>query len=123
MATTFGRRAGPQARSPTQPAQILREPAAAMEMTAPSAFELAPADTLSLDDELREWKRNRRSGFEIPWSQLSLMASPCFGIASFVLPDSTNDAVNWLLYALMAISLVAGVSRRRKRAQTAATPV
>jgi hypothetical protein len=42
------------------------------------------------------------------------MASLCFGLASFVLPDKTNDVVNWLLYGLMAISFVAGISRRRR---------
>ncbi|HEY7978467.1 MAG TPA: hypothetical protein VID67_09755 [Rhizomicrobium sp.] len=73
------------------------------------------ADTPSLDDELREWKRNRKAGFQMPWRQISLMASLCFGIASFVLPDKTNDAVNWLLYGLMAISFAAGISRRRRR--------
>ncbi|MBS0273814.1 MAG: hypothetical protein JSR55_05305 [Proteobacteria bacterium] len=118
MATTFGRRAGPQARA--QPAKAIREPAAAeAKLPWPSAFENGP-DAPSLDDELREWKRNRKSGFQIPWAQLSLMASLCFGIASFVLPDGTNEVVNWLLYALMAVSFIAGISRRRrKRAETA----
>ena len=36
----------------------------------------------------------------MPWPQLSLMASLCFGIASFVLPDSVNDNVDWLLWGL-----------------------
>jgi hypothetical protein len=85
----------------------------------PSGLEDSHAPILSLDDELREWKKNRKSGFQMPWRQISLMASLCFGIASFVLPDATNDAVNWLLYALMAISFVVGISRRRKRAEPA----
>jgi hypothetical protein len=41
-----------------------------------------------------------------------LTASLCFGIASLVLPDTVNDAVNWLLYALTAASLYAGLRRR-----------
>ena len=43
---------------------------------------------------------NRRAGrsFKMPWAQLSLMASLCFGIASFVLPDSINGSVEWLLW-------------------------
>jgi hypothetical protein len=45
------------------------------------------------------------------------MASSCFGIAYFALPDTVNDAVQWLLFALMAASLYAGFSRRRTGAQ------
>jgi hypothetical protein len=113
MPATFGRRAGLQASAPR--AKIVREPVAPEVIPpAPPAFEsAAPADTLSLEDELREWKRNR--GYAIPWRQISLMASLCFGIASFVLPDTTNNAVNWLLYGLMAISFVVGISRRRRK--------
>jgi hypothetical protein len=51
----------------------------------------------------------------MPWRQLSLVASLCFGIASFALPDSVNDNVQWLLYALMAASAYAGFSKRRKK--------
>jgi hypothetical protein len=69
----------------------------------------------SLDDELREWKSARKQNFEIPWRPLSLMATLCFGIASFVLPDSVNDNVQWLLYALAAASLYAGFRKRRRR--------
>ena len=68
---------------------------------------------LSVDDELQEWKRARK-GFRIPWRPLSLMASLCFGIASFVLPDSVNDAVDWVLYVLAAASFLAGISARRE---------
>jgi hypothetical protein len=67
----------------------------------------------SLDDELREWKLARKRNFEIPWRPLSLMATLCFGIASFSLPDSVNDDVQWLLYALAAASLYAGFRIRR----------
>lgn len=69
----------------------------------------------SLDDELREWKLARKQNFEIPWRPLSLMATLCFGIASFVLPDSVNDNVQWLLYALAAASLYAGFRKRQRR--------
>jgi hypothetical protein len=72
----------------------------------------------SLDDELRQWKLARRRNFEIPWRPLSLMATLCFGIASFVLPDSVNDNVQWLLYALTAASLYAGFRKRRQHAQS-----
>ena len=76
----------------------------------------APSDVpeeLSVDEELRQWKQARKHGFKIPWRQLSLMASLCFGIASFVLPDSVNSNVQWLLFALMGASLYAGVTKRR----------
>jgi hypothetical protein len=68
----------------------------------------------SLDDELREWKLARKRNFEIPWRPLSIMATLCFGLASFALPDSVNDNVQWLLYALMAASLYAGFRKRRR---------
>ena len=66
----------------------------------------------SIDDELRQWKLARRQNFEIPWRPLSLMATLSFGIASFALPDSVNDNVQWLLYALAAASLYAGFRKR-----------
>ncbi len=82
----------------------------------PSTY-VPATDAPSLDDELREWKQSRKHGFRIPWRQVSLMASLCFGIASFVLPDSVNENVQWLLYALTAASLIAGFSRRRRDAK------
>jgi hypothetical protein len=66
-----------------------------------------------IDHELRDWKQARKQQYKIPWRQLSLMASLCFGIASLVLPDSVNENLDWLLYGLMAASLYAGLSRRR----------
>lgn len=71
-------------------------------------------ETSPLDDDLQQWKLARKQNFEIPWRPLSLMAALCFGIASFVLPDSVNDALQWLLYALTAVSLYAGIHRRRQ---------
>jgi hypothetical protein len=68
------------------------------------------------DDDLREWKRARQ-GFAMPWRQLSLMATLCFGVASLVLPDSVNDNVEWLLYALAAVSFYAGIRKRGGRAK------
>ena len=50
--------------------------------------------------------------FKVPWRQVALMASLCFGIASFVLPDTVNDDLDWLLYGLMAISAYVGLSKR-----------
>ncbi|HEY4124923.1 MAG TPA: hypothetical protein VGM36_09940 [Rhizomicrobium sp.] len=75
-----------------------------------------PAPDLSPDEELQAWKaeRQRERLSRIPWRQISLMAGLCFGIAGFVLPDSVNDSVQWLLYALMAASFVAGLMRRRR---------
>ena len=70
------------------------------------------------DDELRQWKLARKRNFEIPWRPLSLMATLCFGIASFVLPDSVNDNVQWLLYALTAASLYAGFRKRLRHTKS-----
>jgi hypothetical protein len=41
------------------------------------------------------------------------MAGLCFGIASFVLPDSVSDDLQWLLYVLAAASLYAGLRKRK----------
>jgi hypothetical protein len=67
-----------------------------------------------IDHELHEWKQARQQRFKWPWRQLSLMATLCFGIASFVLPESVNDSLDWLLYGLMAASLYAGLRGRRR---------
>lgn len=72
-------------------------------------------ETLSVDEELLAWKAQR--GLKLPWKQLYLMASVCFGIASFVLPDDVNQGVNWLLYGLAAMSLYAWYTGRRTRAK------
>ena len=72
--------------------------------------------------ELEEWKRSRKKGFKIPWSQLSLMASLCFGIGSFVLPDSVNDNVEWLLWILAAVSAFVWFTNRRKKVKGPAVP-
>lgn len=76
------------------------------------AFGAMEADTV--DEELREWKRTRRKSFRLPWRQISFMASVCFGIGSFVLPDSVDQTVQWLLLALAALGLIASLSARRK---------
>jgi hypothetical protein len=64
-----------------------------------------------IDHELEEWKQARKQQSRIPWPQLYLMASLCFGTASLVLPDSINDNLDWLLYGLMAASGYAGFSK------------
>ena len=72
-----------------------------------------PSQEPAIDEELHEWKRQRQKAYSIPWRQLSLMSGLCFGIASFVLPDSVSDAAQWLLYALAAAGLYAGFRKRR----------
>ena len=64
------------------------------------------------DGEWREQEQPIKPKFKVPWRQVALMASLCFGIASFVLPDSINDNLDWLLYGLMAISAYVGFSKR-----------
>jgi hypothetical protein len=66
----------------------------------------------SADNEPWEWERSTRRPFKMPWRQLALMASLCFGIASIVLPDEMNDSLQWVLYGLTAMSLYAGLSKR-----------
>jgi hypothetical protein len=116
---SFGRRINPQQQPrQTRGAAEFDAPMPSVELAdgAGSKHLLPPAETEapSIDDELREWKQSRNQSLKIPWRPLSFMASLCFGIASFVLPDSVNDGVQWLLYALIAISLFAGLAKRRE---------
>jgi len=119
--TTFGRRTAPKG----QPLRQLLRTAETSDPVSPvtkSVFGEESADrspvtpreiTVShVDHELREWKQARKQHSRIPWRQLALMASLCFGIASLVLPDSVNENLDWVLYGLMAASLYAGLSRR-----------
>jgi hypothetical protein len=110
---SFGRRATSQPALAQRRVEIPQQVEATASTAAPtlSYSESAP----SHDHELEEWKRNRR--YQIPWRQISLMASLCFGIASLVLPDSVNGPVEVLLWGLTAISFVAGISRRRQKAK------
>ncbi len=116
----FGRRVSPQAfpapprRAPVQPVP------ASQPVTAPT---VVPGDQPSLDAELGAWKQARGSQFKMPWSQLSLMASLCFGIASFVLPDSVNSNVDWLLWGLSIMSAWVWYSNRRKKKKELTSPV
>ena len=80
----------------------------------PFSLEMDPSAP-SLEQELQAWKQAR--SFKVPWRQLYLMASICFGLASFLLPASVNDGVDWLLYGLMAMSFYAWFSGRRAKAK------
>ena len=115
--TTFGRRTTPA--HPSAPATETRAPVrpesnfARNERTAEHQSELLKhIASPPIDDEFREWKKARKRHSGLPWRQLALMASVCFGIASLVLPDSVSDTLDWVLYALMAASAYAGLSRR-----------
>ena len=113
----FGRRINPQAQAAPARAEPVA-PSVDVPDVSPVAAPMpsAPQEAQpSIEDELREWKLARRKGFEVPWSQLSLVASLCFGAASLILPDSVNDNVQWLLYALMAASAWVAYSKRRRK--------
>jgi hypothetical protein len=118
--TTFGRRTTPQ-RQPSRetekfdPVLPSTKSVFAENSVDQSSVAHSEIDSPHVDHELREWKQARKQHSKIPWRQLSLMAALCFGIASFVLPDSVNENLDWLLYGLMAASLYAGLSRRRLR--------
>jgi hypothetical protein len=110
---SFGRRGVSQSvASRVAPAR-----ASADDFVAPAAtVQPESIHTFSVEDELDAWKQQRR--YKVPWKQLCLMASICFGVGSLVLPDDVNRAVNWLLYGLMAMSLYAWYIGRRTRAKT-----
>jgi len=108
---TFGRRAGP--RSPTAE---LAPPTSSAPAPAIVPFSVPTPALPSIENEIEEWKRARGRGFYFPWRQLSLMAGLCFGVASFILPASVNDAVQWPLYILAAISFYVGLRKRKNNA-------
>lgn len=112
---TFGRRnagARPLERPATISVAHPPAPVATAHHTPEVTFAEVKFASSADDDELKKWKRARRDNFEIPWRSLSWMATLSFGIASFVLPDSVNDGVQWLLYALAIASFLAGFRRR-----------
>jgi hypothetical protein len=119
----FGRRASPQHRAPRpmQPVEApgrTRERAGLTDVAVGPVSPILPATKpLMLDDDFQESGQTRKHGFNIPWRHLSLMASLCFAIAYFVLPDTVNDAVQWPLYALMAAAIYARFRRRRTGAK------
>jgi hypothetical protein len=91
----------------------LAEPALAPdELSEPAGPELSP------EEELLAWKAERRRErfARFPWRQLSLMAGLCFGIAGFALPDSMNDTLSWLFYALAAAGVAAGILKGKAAA-------
>ena len=119
---SFGRRINiqPQPRFATAEVKAITQGTNAALSEAPLERSLpgsAKADFSLLDQDLQDLQPERKRGLKIPWRQLSVMASLCFGVASLVLPEGVNDDVQWLLYALMIVSLYAGFSRRRREAK------
>lgn len=111
----FGRRTPPPV-NPQTAATPVRRPGGLhigrADPVSPSSTGSQLAEDRSLDNELSEWKKQRRKNYRLPWRQISLMASACFGIAYFVLPASVNHIVQWLLLALGALSFASGLSSR-----------
>lgn len=115
--TTFGRRTTPsrsvarvtEAHEPFVPASKLARGEALDDRSLELLKHIASPP---IDDEFREWKKARKRHSGLPWRQVALMASVCFGVASLVLPDSVSDTLDWVLYGLMAASAYAGLSRR-----------
>jgi hypothetical protein len=109
----FGRRVNPQRRPPRrEAARDVAPPNEQAEFDEDPIEQTMPLPKKTKSSSLDDEAGNR--SFNLPWRQLSLTATLCFGIASFVLPESVNDSVQWLLYALMAASLYAGFGRRRR---------
>ena len=113
---SFGRKGQPRGQ-PQRPASLA--PAVVSRAELPPQIEpmsaTEPLVAAAINEELQAWKQARKR--PIPWGPLSLMASLCFGIASFELPDSVNGMANLLLYALSAMSLWVWFSKRREKRQ------
>jgi hypothetical protein len=112
----FGRRSGPQQQplpgrqkpDPSPPRARSTGPDASIDR----ASLLRGESTFSHGNAQRSWEESNKWQIKVPWRQLALMASLCFGVAAFVLPDSVNEKLHWILYGLVAMSLYAGLSRR-----------
>lgn len=102
----FSRARGPARQDPPEPPAVVDTPLESSVLPPPH-----PAAT-QFDEELRQWKQTRRQAYKIPWRQLTLMASLCFGIAALVLPDTISSGLDWLLYAMMAAGFYTGLRRR-----------
>jgi hypothetical protein len=112
---SFGRRVAPQPAWPQAPAKP-GAPATAAPDEVRVAADVPPVDcAASTEAELLAWKKQRT--FTIPWKQICLIATLCFGLAAFVLPAGINRAVNWLLYVLTAMSFWIWFKGRRARAK------
>lgn len=70
----------------------------------------------------RDWEESTKWQIKVPWRQVALMASLCFGVAAFVLPDSINEKLHWILYGLVAMSLHAGLKPATPVVATLACP-
>jgi hypothetical protein len=102
---------GPIARPPA-PDPIAGEPVLAAAAADANPPEIAPDD----DNELQAWKSARRKATHLPWRQIAVVAGLSFAVASFVLPEALNDALQWPLSALVAISLYMGWRNRKQAA-------
>jgi hypothetical protein len=113
----FGRRSHPQQPRPraVQTLDLPRPDAKPVSAEIPadqlSAFYKEFSSTRA-DGRSRESEQTAKRRFKMPWRQLALMASLCFGAASLVLPDTLNNELDWLLYGLMAVSAYVGFGNR-----------
>lgn len=117
----FGRRTADATRSNSSEPRVISRGGADAQPIASQSYDSSDIESdvaadISIDEELREWILIRRKNFRLPWRQVSLMASVCFGIGSFVLPASVNQAVQWPLLGFSVLSLSAGLFRARQRA-------
>ena len=119
QAKPFGRRVSSQHRA-SSPVENVEAPGRAKVQAAVSDVAVRPVapflretKLVTAEQDFEDSWQTRKRGFTIPWRPLALMASLCFGITSFVLPDTVNDVVQYLLYALTAAGIFAGFSRRR----------
>ncbi|MBS0470174.1 MAG: hypothetical protein JSR60_03815 [Proteobacteria bacterium] len=119
MPAAFGRRARFQEQA-QEARRWSRTPSAVPAFLGGAAQPVAEQGTSArsadpVDAELEEWKRTRKRLPLFAWRPLYLMASLCFGLASFVLPDSINEIVQWPLYALAAMSFYVGFKMKRTK--------
>ena len=77
----FGRRVDQSSRALAQPQADTAVEKPVDGEPALAAADLPFSELSSVDDELRDWELTRRKTFKLPWRQIALMASLCFGVA------------------------------------------
>ena len=112
MGQSFGRRTQNQLPKAAPPLVMKFARPGATTVKSESQPETFAPSVDSVDEELRAWKKSRSSAF--PVKLLALTGSVSFGIASVALPKEINDAMQYPLYGLSALSLYLGFRGKRR---------
>lgn len=112
----FGRRASssPLVMPPIRKAFVRVVP----ERSEPAPLTISPADTEtpSLDDELQDWKQERKNSkrtFREPWRTVTIAASVGFFAVAWILPDDVANIAQLALGVLTLGAVIGGLRSSR----------